>query len=295
MPGNSVVNLGNLTKPATVLVEKIADAIGGWYKPHQIRRVAHAEADAEKIRVQAQIEVSDLERRAFRRFIAEEGRKQANMEAIAEQALPLVTDEAIPEAVEDDWISYFFDRCRLISDEEMQMLWARILAGEANTPGTFSKRTMNFLVSLSRADANLFASLARFVVTLEGDEPMVVVPDYESNIYVENGITFDALVQLEAIGVIRFNEMGSYVKTEVPQATSVAYLETKLLLRLPDTEPDTIPVGRVMLSRTGRELLKVCEVEPVDGFVDYLIKHFSSANIVCSSEITEKNHNQPSN
>ncbi|HLL76618.1 MAG TPA: hypothetical protein VK421_15295 [Pyrinomonadaceae bacterium] len=47
--GNSIVNLGDLTKPATVLIEKISDAVGGVFRPYQIKRLAHAEAEAEKI------------------------------------------------------------------------------------------------------------------------------------------------------------------------------------------------------------------------------------------------------
>lgn len=68
------------------------------------------------------------------RLFAEEAKKQANIEAITLKALPDVKPEAKTEGVEDDWIANFFDKCRLISDEQMQSLWARILAGEANSP-----------------------------------------------------------------------------------------------------------------------------------------------------------------
>jgi hypothetical protein len=49
--------------------------------------------------------------------------------------LPELTEAATPEKLEDDWITNFFDKCRLISDEEMQTLWSKVLAGEANAPG----------------------------------------------------------------------------------------------------------------------------------------------------------------
>ncbi len=35
-------NIGELSKPATVLIEKVSDAIGGIFRPWQIRRVALA-------------------------------------------------------------------------------------------------------------------------------------------------------------------------------------------------------------------------------------------------------------
>ena len=80
--GKSIINLGDLSKPATVLIEKISDAIGGYFKPYQIKRVAKAEAEADIIRAQGQIEVSDIQRRALGRFLAEEAIKQENIESI---------------------------------------------------------------------------------------------------------------------------------------------------------------------------------------------------------------------
>ena len=47
---------GGLSKPATLLIQKISDAIGGFAPPWQRRRLAHAEADAKIIETTAQIE-----------------------------------------------------------------------------------------------------------------------------------------------------------------------------------------------------------------------------------------------
>ena len=47
---NSIINLGDLAKPATSLIEKISDAAGVLYEPARIRKKAEAEADAEIIR-----------------------------------------------------------------------------------------------------------------------------------------------------------------------------------------------------------------------------------------------------
>jgi hypothetical protein len=46
---NPLARLGDLAKPATVLIEKISDAVGGVFKPFQIVRVARAEAEASLI------------------------------------------------------------------------------------------------------------------------------------------------------------------------------------------------------------------------------------------------------
>ena len=97
----------------------------------------------------------------------EEAKKQSNIEEITAKALPQVDENAQPQNMEDDWITNFFDKCRLISDEEMQILWSKVLAGEANSPGTYSKRTVNFLGSLDKSDAFLFQSLCNFCWSID--------------------------------------------------------------------------------------------------------------------------------
>ena len=92
-PKYSLINLGDLSKPANTLIKKISAAIGGLYKPFQIRRVAQAEADADKIQAAAQIEITKLQHRAISRLFAEEAKKQHNIEAITLKALADVGPE----------------------------------------------------------------------------------------------------------------------------------------------------------------------------------------------------------
>ena len=72
---------------------------------------------------------------------------------------PHLNQETQPESMEDDWIANFFDKCRIVSDSDMQTLWGRVLAGEANAPGTYSKRTVNLLSDFDKSDAELFTKL----------------------------------------------------------------------------------------------------------------------------------------
>lgn len=142
---NSVVSLGDFGPAAEKLVEKVSNAVGGIFAPWQIKRLAKAEVEAALTKQQGEIEIADLQRRALHRFVEEETRKQINIENITAKALPLLNEKSDPAKIEDDWITNFFDRSRIVSDGEMQKLWSRVLAEEANTPGTFSKRMVNLL------------------------------------------------------------------------------------------------------------------------------------------------------
>ena len=46
--------------------------------------------------------------------------------------------------------------------DEMQSLWARVLATEANAPGALSKRAVNVLSDFDKSDAELFTRLCGF-------------------------------------------------------------------------------------------------------------------------------------
>ena len=210
--GNSIINLGGLAKPATVLIEKISDAIGGIFKPRQIRRVAQAEAEAEKVKAAAQIEITELHQRAIVRFFSEEAKKQANIEEITRMPLEDVEDNARPEDMENDWISNFFEKCRLISDEEIQGLWAKVLAGEANEPGKFSKRTVNFLSSIDKTDAIMFTKLCGYIWIIDKDATILIY-DNKNELYISKGIIFSALNHLEDIGLLSFASIGRYLRT----------------------------------------------------------------------------------
>ena len=257
--GASLINLGDISKPATVLIEKISEAVGGVFRPHQIRRVAQAEADAERIRAISRIEVTDLERRALQRFVQEEAKQQANMEDITRLALPEVSQEAKPQDVEKDWLADFFAKCRLISNEDMQRLWAKVLAGEANSPGSYSKRTVALLSSLDKSDARLFRNLCSFAWYFGALVPLIY--DITANIYLKKGVNFLNLVHLNDIGLLRFDSLAEFGNTAAPQKLGCAYYGTQLGIEFPKPEGNMMQFGHVLLSKTGQQLAPICGSE----------------------------------
>jgi len=268
-PKYSLINLGDLSKPANTLIKKISAAIGGLYKPFQIRRVAQAEADADKIQAAAQIEITKLQHRAISRLFAEEAKKQHNIEAITLKALADVGPEAKTDDVEDDWIANFFDKCRLISDEEMQSLWARILAGEANSPGKFSKRTVNLVGSLDKSDAMLFSRLCGFGFTIaQNFDPLIFNTDHK--IYSDAGIHFGGISHLESTGLIQFS-VADYYRTGISQKGFVYYFGHPVWIEFPQGQKKhQLPIGQVLLTKAGAELAPLSGAQPREGFVDFV-------------------------
>ena len=274
---NSLVNLGKLSKPADTLIKKVSTGIkkvstgvGGIFAPFQIKRVAIAEAEAAITKAQSEIEITDLHRRAGYRFIEEEARHQQNMEDITAKALPHLEEDADPDSMEDDWIANFFDKCRIVSDAEMQTLWSRVLAGEANGPGTYSKRTVNFLSGLDKT-AEIITKLCRFLWIIETQTVVPLVFNYHATIYKEHGIDFDSIVHLESIGFVKFGSFWEdFASTSLPERTVARYYNQSLTLQLLEEARNNLHIGKLLLTKIGQELAPICESEPVIGFYEYV-------------------------
>ena len=265
---NSIVSLGDISKPADTLINKISEAVGGIFAPFQIKRIAKAEAEAAIIKAHTEIEITDLHRRAMHRFVEEEAHRQQNIEEITTKALPQLLDGADPSLMENDWVTNFFEKSRIVSDGEMQDLWARVLAGEANEPGTYSKRTVNFLGDLDKKDAELFQTLCSFGWIIGKFTPLIF--DSQAAIYNDRGLNFNTLTHLDSIGLIRFDTLSGFTRLKLPKQFTVLYCGVPLKLTMENETDNSLVIGNVLLTKMGEELVKVCKAPGIDDFVGYV-------------------------
>jgi hypothetical protein len=273
-PGTNITLAGDWSKPVNTFIEKVSNALGRHFEPHYVRKLAHARADAAKIEAAASIEVTELQQRALRRLIAEEAKRQDNIEAIVDKALHGIADDAKTENVEDDWLTNFFDKCRIISDEDMQTLWSKLLAGEANHPGSFSKRTVNFLASLSTKEAALFATLCRFCWQFEGLTPLIY--QLQHPIYTSHGITFDSVKHFDDVGLLTFAHHGGYAKENLPQHFTVHYFTTPVIVDLHALHRTNyrFDIGLVFFSAIAHDLARIVDAQPIPAFLDYVVDNW---------------------
>ena len=201
----------DLGPAAKVLVEKIASAIGTVYAPLGTILQARADVSSDKIKAEGEIEVEIVRKRALERLAAEETKKQSNLEAIYGKTFQLLdpgVSSTTIEQIDEDLIVFHSEKARLVSDKEMQILWARVLASEAEVPGSFSKRALEILSVLEKTEAQLFTSVCRFVVqdsqavaAILQPEPNVDLP----TIYTELGLNTEALLHLSTIGLVHYD------------------------------------------------------------------------------------------
>jgi hypothetical protein len=262
---------GDWSKPAQILIEKISDAIGGALRPWQTERVARAEARASLMRAESDIlgrqmlELagfgdSPVGDRAIKRMVAAEVRKQINIEEIAHKAIEKLAENSRPQDLDEDFVADLFDKASSTSDEEMQSLWASILAGEANSPGAFSKRTVALVAGLDRRDAELFSKFCSCCWMFGGELTPLLAENSEKALE-KIGVSFTDLVHLDALGLIRFDPVGGFVQQlshagQHPALLIAHYFESQVRIEF-SSEPHRMDIGKALLTESGAQLAQI--------------------------------------
>jgi len=287
---------GEWAKPVNTLIERVFNIFERRSLPGHTVRQAQAEAEAAIIRAKADAECTAIQVRGLKWLIAEQGLHQANREDILRGALPHVLDDARPSDIEEDWIVHFFDRCRLVSDATMQRLWSRLLADEANTPGTFSKRTLNLVSEMSAAEAKKFELFCAYVVHLP--QPVPLITDERDVWYTQAGIDTDLLQSLSSAGLLTWNlSEGFTVRTDtgaihlsyggcifkIEQPDAVDLRRQRELNRGSVMVPQgRIPVGKVMFTPSGQELYLISSPKVLGGFPEILRRFYAGRGFTFS-------------
>ena len=287
---NSIINLGELSKPIDTLINKISDVTGVLFEPTRIRRKAKAEADAKitiakadaivrNIELKNNLKLQEISKRALQRVVREEVIKQKNIENIILKAISYITSSAKSEYIDNDWLLKFFDKSKYISNEKMQEIWGKILAGEANKPGNFSRKTLDIVEELDQNDASFFQNLMLFTFYYENVDPIIFIYDIDNKIYSNRKVYFNILKHLSILGLISFDNITNYY-CQLPQTYDIVYGNNKINIKHNKPEHNKLENGKVMLSQYGEELFRIFERKFDEEILKYTVEKIKKQNIV---------------
>lgn len=216
-----VLNSTAVPRALGKLIETVGDQIGLFLKPVHTRRQAQADADAVVAHARAKCAIKvlnaenkyliqEIEDRAEERVREREARRQQNIENISANAARELPESVTSEPVDQDWVAQFFNHCQDVSNEQMQALWGRLLAGEVTKPGSYSLRTLALVRVLSKADADLFTRFCTYTWWQSSDLVPLLPPGGASPDIVPD-LSFTDFMQLEAIGLVRYQPLSGFV------------------------------------------------------------------------------------
>lgn len=271
-------------------IEDVAEArVRGRSKGEIIRKFENAAADA----VLAGRDPAEI-RQMRDGFIAEQTLYYDNIKAIGNRAAPNINEDAKAENVRKDTITHLREKGKIVSDEEMQEVLAGILAEEMNTPGSFSKKTIDVVSSLDRSDVEMFSQLCSFAVkkfvsvenpnspvalTVVISEHLLIFNEVHK-VYQGKGITFTSLQDLASLGLLTYTSLGTHmpaIKTSMRWGLSGNGFS--MIVEVPAGQ--TMDYGRVMLTRAGKELSRICKSEIVPEFSSYIMEEYKERGLKC--------------
>ena len=120
----------------------------------------------------------------------------------AEEEAETVQPEGVSDSpIDTDWLTRWRGGAADVSSEELQRLWARLLAGETRQPGSYTLRTIEFLKVLSKQDAVFIASIGSLCI--EGNLVRGVGNWAQGTGALERyGLTLGHIIALQHLGVI---------------------------------------------------------------------------------------------
>lgn len=270
---------GSVVTPITKLIECISGALGKTFEPRRMKKKAEAEAEQIKILSEALRENCDIPitinsneislstkdyddflKRTQTRMAYQELKKQQNIENVANKAVAVLADEeaVAPDPVDQDWLMRFFNTVEDVGNEEMQEIWARLLAGEVKKPGTFSLRTLETLRNMTQEEAVAFEKMCTHCIMIVGSHAILQDEGYLK----EFGIPFGMLLKLSECGLINSSALLS-INVRVNREKPLVIRTDDYVAIATTNEIKKVDIGMYPLTSSGIELSKIagCHME----------------------------------
>ena len=270
-----LAGVGKSVEAASKLAEALIKAGLAFAEPYLMKRRARAEVDANLIKQIGEIENRERVERAQQRIVQREIMRQENLESIVSLAMGQLPDNTPEQEIDDSWIQGFINLSQDSSDEQLQMLWAKILAGEYAKPGSYSKRTLHVLSTIGRREADAFQRLCS-CLWKTSSEKQPILYGLNKNC-TDKDLPLTMILELQAIGLLSHINDGYYVTDKGKKKAWVSYFDKKFTVR--GFGDNGLILGSVLFTSTGIELAGLVVAEPSESYREQIIMYWDSQGL----------------
>ena len=238
---------------------------------------AETETKVELLKLKGQEEVANY-------ISAKESRKMNNVKSVVEKATShfMEGEKVSNEPVNTDWTNRFFSIVEDISDETLQDVWGRILAGEVKQPNSFSLRTLDLLRNVTKEEAELFVKASKYYV----EKNYICTEEFTLSLH--------ETLLLGETGFINSEEL-TKIWTIEPNSKLNAIIDRNVLFILHNNNDKQIKcrLSIKKLSKSGTEILSLVEKSDRTEFYNSLARFLKSKGVshVFKHEIVEYGEN----
>ena len=300
---NAFKAFGQLCTAAIDIPVAYLEGVAAEKRAETQARIQIISTSADQIAAQVKVDPA-YAHAAVKRYGQKIVRERINLDKVSEVAARQIQQEATSASAEqntntetapinDDWLNHFEEEASQKSSEEMQLLFGRILAGEIQRPSSFSIKTVKLLGELDSGAAKLFQHLCSLCVSLRFADFVLdarvasLGGNAASNALSKYGLSYDQLNILHEYGLIipEYNSWHDYRFCIADENRRVAfgftYQDQMWGLVSTSDRPKNIELRMhgVALSRSGKELMKIVDIEPVEQYTSALQEYLETQKL----------------
>lgn len=229
---------------------------------------------------------------ANKNALADAIRKEVNLsKTIIFAENELINDSQAPSdsKVSDDWLFRWKEFASKSSDEQIQQLWAKILAGEIKKPGKSSYRLLDFFDKLSRQEIEDISKV--FSLTMRNNNLIVRGTKSDTSFLVTSKLDKDFFEKMSELGIVSQSTAGVMNITTAFDFSKfnpfhLEYNGFVLLVEKSDAlKDDKLSVMYYSLSKLGQELFFMAKVPTNREYLESLISDFSNSGAISELKV----------
>lgn len=107
----------------------------------------------------------------------------------------------------------------------------------------------------------------------------------KNDLYQKKNINFSSLLHLQDIGLIQFNSISSYKIMGLSKYFTISYYGRVINLEFKKDKENELDIGNVLLTRSGQELISICQSEMNDNFFMFILEEWNKKGIIISEQL----------
>ncbi len=195
---------GDVLKPISdlgiVLLDKIEKATGWIFSTTTAKKEGYKNIIEE---ISKRDDINPIDRAVIISNFRKIKREHKNKTQIVDKAILLLEKGDNPEKLDNDWVLRFFEFCKNVSNEDLQYVWAKILANECKENSNNSFKLLNTISEISNNEINLIRKILKEcnygIRNFEAIGIICIKNEYLEDI----DIKYDEIIKLEDFGIMK--------------------------------------------------------------------------------------------
>lgn len=157
-------------------------------------------------------------------------RESANLINMGSKAAKYIDGTKTDEVpLENDFFWGMIGHAKYISNDEMQELIAKIIAGEYNKPGTYSMSTLQVIKMLGKYELELFEKICSLIINDDQiPQDLFSLPQNAMHFMKKLGVDFGSLQMLQSLGLFFPNDMRKTMENPNNRIYRVNYFDENI-------------------------------------------------------------------